>query len=390
MASRREAIKRALKKEHPVQFLKDVGHGLADTFSPNTGKGVAADTLEFGKRVAKGGASAFAFPLTGPVSLSNRFRKGVEQNLRSIKAGKEVPVKGSEDEEISGLQKKYGPITGSAISVGKGTAEGAAGAAGGRMLGQAYKAMEAKGFPVGAGIKDVKGVDTAKFHRDLQRSGEKKMADDLLRALDNGDEDAVFDVITHAEKVGLKTDNLKLVESASAVRKQLVRGGVTHPPPYNSDFTRAQAKKITSWFDGYEDIAPKELLEKYRDQALATGVESGARTVHRNFVRALNRFQDKGGSFSDIAESVKGEAKSTVKKGNVPPPSPKVSPYKGDLSDDIIAFESGELGQDQVVKLFQHLVDTGQAWTLQGFYGRAARALIEKGLVVVKGLKGKK
>lgn len=54
------------------------------------------------------------------------------------------------------------------------------------------------------------------------------------------------------------------------------------------------------------------------------------------------------------------------------------------LTDDIIAFESGELDGDGIIKLFQNLVDTGLAWQLQGFYGRTAHQLIEAGLVIQK------
>ena len=54
------------------------------------------------------------------------------------------------------------------------------------------------------------------------------------------------------------------------------------------------------------------------------------------------------------------------------------------LVDQIIAFESGELNEEQTVELFQGLVDSGLAWSLQGSYGRTAMALIESGMVTAK------
>lgn len=47
----------------------------------------------------------------------------------------------------------------------------------------------------------------------------------------------------------------------------------------------------------------------------------------------------------------------------------------------LIAYEDGLLNEPETVKLFQELVDTGLAWRLQGAYGRAARSMIERGLV---------
>jgi hypothetical protein len=51
-----------------------------------------------------------------------------------------------------------------------------------------------------------------------------------------------------------------------------------------------------------------------------------------------------------------------------------------DITSNIIAYEEGELDEDQTIELFQHLIDNGMAWTLQGGYGRAAMQMIEDGV----------
>jgi hypothetical protein len=45
----------------------------------------------------------------------------------------------------------------------------------------------------------------------------------------------------------------------------------------------------------------------------------------------------------------------------------------------IIAYEQGELDGEQTIELFQHLINSGLVWKLQGHYGRTAKALIEGG-----------
>jgi hypothetical protein len=47
----------------------------------------------------------------------------------------------------------------------------------------------------------------------------------------------------------------------------------------------------------------------------------------------------------------------------------------------IIDYEHGELEEDEVIELFQELVNSGLCWNLQGSYGRTAAALINAGLV---------
>ena len=52
-----------------------------------------------------------------------------------------------------------------------------------------------------------------------------------------------------------------------------------------------------------------------------------------------------------------------------------------DIVSAIMDFESGNLDDAGILALFQHLVNTGLAWSLQGSYGRTASALLEKGLI---------
>lgn len=63
----------------------------------------------------------------------------------------------------------------------------------------------------------------------------------------------------------------------------------------------------------------------------------------------------------------------------------KSKPY--DVTGTIMAYESGELDEDEIITLFQNLVNTGLAWQLQGAYGRTAAALIEAGEIFEPGMK---
>jgi len=46
----------------------------------------------------------------------------------------------------------------------------------------------------------------------------------------------------------------------------------------------------------------------------------------------------------------------------------------------IEGFDGEEHTEEEIIEAFQYLIDCGDAWKLQGFYGRTAAALIERGL----------
>ena len=52
---------------------------------------------------------------------------------------------------------------------------------------------------------------------------------------------------------------------------------------------------------------------------------------------------------------------------------------------DIIDYENGQMDWEQLVEFFQGLINSGQAWTLQGHYGRTAQSLIDEGFCVRPG-----
>ena len=46
----------------------------------------------------------------------------------------------------------------------------------------------------------------------------------------------------------------------------------------------------------------------------------------------------------------------------------------------MIAEGVDEADEETRIEAWQHLIDTGLAWTLQGFFGRTARRLIDEGI----------
>ena len=52
--------------------------------------------------------------------------------------------------------------------------------------------------------------------------------------------------------------------------------------------------------------------------------------------------------------------------------------------DKIIAYEQGDLTNDETIELFQELVNSGLAWQMGGYYARRAECLIKQGKIKAK------
>ena len=45
--------------------------------------------------------------------------------------------------------------------------------------------------------------------------------------------------------------------------------------------------------------------------------------------------------------------------------------------------------EEQIIEAWQHLVDTGMCWTLQGWFGKVAQGMIDDGILTIKKEKNK-
>ena len=57
------------------------------------------------------------------------------------------------------------------------------------------------------------------------------------------------------------------------------------------------------------------------------------------------------------------------------------APLFGSFVEAVCRFEDGDLSERDTITLFAELIKTGQAWILQGHYGRRAAAMIEAEMI---------
>lgn len=53
--------------------------------------------------------------------------------------------------------------------------------------------------------------------------------------------------------------------------------------------------------------------------------------------------------------------------------------------EGIMAYENGEMNQEQIIEFFSGLLRSGMAWKLQGSYGRTAADLINAKVLAANG-----
>lgn len=106
-----------------------------------------------------------------------------------------------------------------------------------------------------------------------------------------------------------------------------------------------------------------------------TGTASAIAASHQ--LRSTGVYSKKGWRFTLLEEGAP-QARNTPEQ--LPATLVEAVKEHFDVYSFINDFESGALDEERVVEGFQHLIDSGLAWALQGSYGRTAASLIEEGL----------
>lgn len=51
------------------------------------------------------------------------------------------------------------------------------------------------------------------------------------------------------------------------------------------------------------------------------------------------------------------------------------------LAERVLLYETDQMSEQEMISMFQDLVDTGMAWKLQGHYGRTSMILLDAGVI---------
>ncbi len=164
-------------------------------------------------------------------------------------------------------------------------------------------------------------------------------------------------------------------------------------PPFTwkpSDYTAAgwqklidQAKKESA----PEDPAPSMKKSKSNparmtndpndwEEAATSKVQAVFKMIKKNDLLDDRREYDVDDLYSAYPELSPEEAKQLYQ---LIQKSASESVHKEDIVSDVMKWEAGEMSAQEELQFFSKLVKSGQAWSLQGMYGRQAQALIDAG-----------
>ena len=145
--------------------------------------------------------------------------------------------------------------------------------------------------------------------------------------------------------------------------------------------------KTMKVFDTYEEA--KEYADSLALNSLVDGVKVKCVQIEDRLTgQVYERTQKEEGGVlesSDIKFTKDTEAKKGV-KSTIAKTRPKENPVNSkNLVNYIMEFEGGNPTSEDTMHLFSYLIKTGQAWTLQGMYGRTAKAMIDAGYLDKQG-----
>ena len=106
--------------------------------------------------------------------------------------------------------------------------------------------------------------------------------------------------------------------------------------------------------------------------------------AHAEGMKALRKATANGATGKEAAVSAEEEKSRTYKKltGTDLPGFPTEATMEPLSNHDAIGLAEGFVDgtEDERIRAWQHLIDTGLAWQLQGFFGRTAVSLIQSGI----------
>jgi hypothetical protein len=132
------------------------------------------------------------------------------------------------------------------------------------------------------------------------------------------------------------------------------------------------------------DEAPRYVVSFLQlDDPTADGSEANSPTAPSTEELALdaakfNGFANQGAKVVPVPVA-KGKEPKKLDGGDTKY-TPKTESLTEDVVGDIMAYEDGSMSEEDTIKFFQRLIDSGMAWSLQGSYGRTAMDLINQGL----------